>query len=65
MVLSRFLKKNQQSQEAHLQANNEIAINPLLNGIFKIVMKIDEWLIRSGISLPFGGSLIAVARKKG
>jgi SAM-dependent methyltransferase len=64
MALSRLLNQKKQSQASESKANSEIAINPLLNSIFKIAMKIDEWLIKDGISLPFGGSLIAVARKK-
>ncbi|MCS7029733.1 MAG: methyltransferase domain-containing protein [Bacteroidia bacterium] len=64
MVLHRLLNKRNKQAESELKANNEILIHPLLNRSFKIVMKIDEWFIRRNLSLPYGGSLIAVARKK-
>ncbi len=34
-----------------------------MNWMFNKIMKIDEFLIRLGISLPFGGSLLVVGRK--
>jgi hypothetical protein len=35
-----------------------------LDWIFDLFMRIDEALIRLGISLPFGGTLVVVARKR-
>jgi SAM-dependent methyltransferase len=57
MYLSRVLKRNKMHQEA------ELDMSPLLNGIFKIIMSIDLLLIRAGLSLPFGGSRLVIARK--
>jgi hypothetical protein len=37
--------------------------NPIINKIFDILMRFDEILIKNNISLPFGGTLIVVARK--
>lgn len=41
----------------------EVTLPPLLNRICDSVMRVDEVALRAGVSLPFGGSLLAVARK--
>jgi SAM-dependent methyltransferase len=43
---------------------SELEISPAANAVGSVGMRIDETLIRAGISLPAGGSLLAVARKK-
>ena len=35
-----------------------------LNGLFDAIMRLDELLIAAGIALPFGGTLVVVARKE-
>lgn len=42
---------------------SELEISPSTNAVCSAGMRIDEALIRAGISLPAGGSLLAVARK--
>ncbi|MBY0501134.1 MAG: class I SAM-dependent methyltransferase [Alphaproteobacteria bacterium] len=42
---------------------SEFKISKITNQIMKFGMKCDEFLIKAGISLPIGGSLIAVAQK--
>ncbi|WP_051296295.1 class I SAM-dependent methyltransferase [Eisenibacter elegans] len=42
----------------------ELRLHPLLNRVFSGLMRLDIGLIRLGISLPWGGSLIAVAKKR-
>jgi SAM-dependent methyltransferase len=42
----------------------EMEISPLINSLLRAVMYIDEVLISLGIKLPFGSSLIIVAKKK-
>lgn len=37
--------------------------NPIINKIFDVLMRFDEVLIKNNVSLPFGGTLIVVARK--
>lgn len=69
MYISRLLrgkneKKSMDMEEVRKIAVNELKLNPVINSIFLGLMKIDELLIKAGISLPFGGSLIAVAKKK-
>lgn len=68
MYLSRLLNrtdKNSPPSAAELKEAKleELKLNPLLNTLFLAVMKVDEILIKLGFSLPFGGSLMAVAKK--
>jgi SAM-dependent methyltransferase len=48
---------------ARNQADEELAIPPVLNRIFSWTMGIESALIRAGFSMPWGGSLIVAARK--
>jgi SAM-dependent methyltransferase len=65
MAASRFLKKEQApNQNDRDKIDSEFNIPAWLNSIFRALLRIDEWLISLGISLPFGGSLVAVAKKK-
>ncbi len=41
----------------------ELEISPVANTVCSVAMRIDEGLIGLGLSLPVGGSLLAVARK--
>ncbi|MGC8736953.1 MAG: class I SAM-dependent methyltransferase [Dissulfurimicrobium sp.] len=41
----------------------ELKINPFVNWILGIVMKLERIMIRLGVRFPFGGSLLLVARK--
>ena len=66
MVASRFrkqLKKRNRETISIKEAYSDIALPSFTNSIFRWIMFVDEWLIKLGIPLPFGGSLIAVARK--
>jgi SAM-dependent methyltransferase len=65
MAASRILKKDQApNQNNREKIDSEFNIPSWLNTLFRTLLKIDEWLIALGISLPFGGSLVAVAKKK-
>lgn len=63
MYLSRIFKKNK-DKEMTYETNSELKLNPIINKVFEQFMRIDEILIKVGISLPIGGSLIVVATKK-
>ncbi len=64
MAISRFLKKNQKFQDRSFEEKlTELNLSPLLNFSFETIMRLDELLINMGLSLPFGGSLIAIGRK--
>jgi hypothetical protein len=43
---------------------SELRLSKTSNTILESVLRLDEVLIKTGIFLPFGGSLITVARKK-
>ncbi len=60
MVVSRFLL---QKKEKAASGNEEFKINKFLNAALESVLSLDGFLIKSGFRLPFGGSLIIVARK--
>lgn len=61
MLISRLL--NLTSTKTN-EFEQHVKIPKIMNWLFDKVMRIDELLIRLGISLPFGGSLIIMARKK-
>lgn len=61
MVVSRlFMRKRTVESPDSL---NELRISPWLNAIFGYMLGIESWLIRLGINLPIGGSLLVVAMK--
>jgi SAM-dependent methyltransferase len=64
MWISRWLKKNKKACDVTQdELNQELKLNPLINKIFEYILRIDEFLIRCGMKLPFGGSLMVVAAK--
>lgn len=66
MMASRWLSKLRARGENTRQAfESEVRLPGLLNSAFDVVMRLDEALIARGVSLPFGGSLLAVVRKPG
>jgi SAM-dependent methyltransferase len=66
MRLSRLLPRRQTGGQANeaSQFQAEVRFSPLVNSIFDRVMRVDELAVRAGLSLPFGGTLVAVARKR-
>ena len=63
MLASRLRpRRNAEAAESE-QFQAEVQLPPVLNAVFDRVMRIDEAAIRAGLSLPFGGTLLAVARK--
>lgn len=70
MVLTRLRdrvsKKPDLAEQPKSQSEfqDRVEFPPLLNWIFDKFMRIDEALIKLGIPLPFGGSLLVVAQKK-
>lgn len=63
MVLQRFIVDRAVADKDDEDISPYVSFNPLLNAIFDKVMRIDEFFIHRRISLPFGGTLVAVARK--
>ena len=65
MLISRMFDKGRdQSQSDEVALEKRVKFPNVLNWIFDHLMRIDEALIRLGISLPFGGTLVVVARKR-
>lgn len=72
MAVSRLFRKRKQNQYASGTTgkgeNNpeypEINMPDYLNHLFRLLMKIDEWLIEKNVKLPFGGSIMVVAKKR-
>lgn len=66
MIASRMLAKTRErSVDTRKEFESEVSLPGPLNAVFDAVMRVDEALIGSGVSLPAGGSLLAVARKTG
>ncbi|MCX5830459.1 MAG: class I SAM-dependent methyltransferase [Deltaproteobacteria bacterium] len=64
MLISRMFDRGRnQSQSDEVALEKRVKFPNTLNWIFDLIMRIDEVLIRLGISLPFGGTLVIVARK--
>ena len=65
MLISRMFDKGRdQSQSDEVALEKRVKFPNVLNWIFDLFMRIDEALIRLGISLPFRGTLVVVARKR-
>jgi SAM-dependent methyltransferase len=66
MFVSRLLdrKADDASASDGVALENRVTFPLLVNRLFDLVMRIDEMLIRLGLLLPFGGTLVVVARKR-
>jgi SAM-dependent methyltransferase len=64
MVASRLLARVRPVGADRKEAfASEVTLPPLANRVCDRLMHVDELAIRTGVSLPFGGSLLVVARK--
>jgi SAM-dependent methyltransferase len=64
MLLSRLTKSTRASTKDKVaEVLAEFNIFRPLNSLLRLLMRLDETVIRYGGSLPFGGSLVAVGRK--
>jgi len=64
MAVSRFLARSHETTRDVTEAiASEVTFHPVVNRLCDWVMRIDELVLRAGFSLPFGGSLLVVARK--
>lgn len=65
MMLSRLFDKGRdKSQSDKYALEKRVRFPRILNAILNVFMRVDEGLIKLGISLPFGGTLVVVARKR-
>ncbi len=65
MAMSRLLdRRKDDAQSSEGEFESRVRFPRALNWIFDKAMRIDEVLILCGVSLPFGGTLLVVARKR-
>lgn len=65
MALSRLASRaRRRLPDARQAFESEVSLPGPVNTFFDLVMRVDEALIARGWSLPFGGSRLAVARKR-
>ena len=65
MLISRLFDKGQHRSTSDEQAlKKRVIFSGALNAIFDFFMRIDEGLIKLGASLPFGGTLVLIAKKR-
>ncbi len=63
MFASRLFFSKSSNKPSAAEFNKQVRFNPITNRLFDWLMRIDEVMIARGWSLPFGGSLLIVARK--
>ncbi len=61
MLAARMVRGNNRE---NFDPQAEFRISPVLNKSFETIMGIERALVKTGVSLPFGGSLLIVARAK-
>ena len=61
MLASRLTKQQAEGSEVSMP---ELNLPTWLNRIFEIVMKLERWLIRSGLRLKLGGSRLLIATRE-
>jgi hypothetical protein len=64
MAGKRLLSRRAARADTREAFAEHVQLSPLVNRVFDRVMRVDEALVRRGVSLPFGGSVVAVARKR-
>lgn len=63
MLVSRLFHRKRKMKPTVADFNKQVRFNPLVNRICGWLMRIDELMIACRISLPWGGTLLVVARK--
>jgi hypothetical protein len=67
MWASRLLDQLQSKQGKQAQQKTDfekkIRFGKVLNAVFNLAMRLDEWCLKQRWSLPFGGTLMLVAHK--
>jgi SAM-dependent methyltransferase len=64
MYASRLRRKSARDDRSELEETmSELKLPRAVDTLLSAAMRIDEWLIGAGVSLPAGGSLLVVARK--
>ncbi len=58
-----FISRRQLQRESENRLLKELSVGRVLNNLFEVTMTFERLLIQRGVSFPFGGSLLLVARK--
>ena len=65
MMASRFAARLRAGKgDTRQDFADQVTLAGPLNRVFDWAMRVDESVLRLGVSLPFGGSLLAVARRR-
>ena len=65
MLMARLSDKKRDNTDSDQKAlSKRVKFSPVLNHVMGFFMRIDEFLVKLGISLPYGGTLIMVAEKR-
>ena len=62
MLVSRGLKKSGANMDEQMEAVG-LKVGRLTNAVLRAIMRVEQGLLRLGLSFPWGGSLLLVARK--
>ncbi len=62
LLASRGMKKSGANMDEQMKAVG-LKVGRLTNAVLRAIMRVEQWLIRLGLSFPLGGSLLLVARK--
>jgi 2-polyprenyl-3-methyl-5-hydroxy-6-metoxy-1,4-benzoquinol methylase len=65
LLCSRIFDKGNASEvmNEEMELRKRLIFNPAINWILDMIMRVDEFLILKGFSLPFGSTLVVVAKK--
>lgn len=63
MLVSRLFDRKRKMKPTAADFNKQVRFNPFINRIFGWFMRIDEFMIACRYSLPWGGTLLVVAKK--
>lgn len=64
MLLSRLVNfRKPKDKDIKAEFASKVTFNPIVNSVLGFVMRLEECLIKMGLKLPFGGSLVVVAKK--
>jgi SAM-dependent methyltransferase len=64
MAAKRLMSRRSARADPRAAFAEHVQLPGVMNAVFDKVMRIDEGLVRMRVPLPFGGSLVAVARKR-
>jgi SAM-dependent methyltransferase len=65
LLLPAMLLARRRRRAGMAEVEAELALPAPLNSIGYAMLRLEAWLVRLGIDLPAGGSLLAIARKRG